>query len=62
MISFPIALTLIVGIIVPMAAPLLGFLMFGNLIKENALRKKGGQYENKDYHTMYIVEILDIVE
>jgi oxaloacetate decarboxylase beta subunit len=40
MISFPIALTLIVGIIVPMAAPLLGFLMFGNLIKESGVLEK----------------------
>jgi oxaloacetate decarboxylase beta subunit len=40
MITFPIALTLIVGIIVPMAAPLLGFLMFGNLIKESGVLEK----------------------
>lgn len=40
MISFPIALILIVGIIVPMAAPLLGFLMFGNLIKESGVLEK----------------------
>ncbi|MBO5137784.1 MAG: sodium ion-translocating decarboxylase subunit beta [Spirochaetaceae bacterium] len=40
MITFPIALTLIVGILVPMAAPLLGFLMFGNLIKESGVLEK----------------------
>ena len=40
MIAFPIALTLIVGILVPMAAPLLGFLMFGNLIKESGVLEK----------------------
>ena len=39
-ISFPIVLTLIVGILVPVAAPLMGFLMFGNLIKESAVLEK----------------------
>ena len=39
-ISFPIALTLIIGIFVPVAAPLMGFLMFGNLIKESGVLEK----------------------
>ena len=39
-ISFPIVLTLIVGILVPVAAPLMGFLMFGNLIKESGVLEK----------------------
>ena len=33
-IIFPIAITLIAGIIVPMSVPLVGSLMFGNLIRE----------------------------
>lgn len=39
-ISFPILLTLVVGILVPVAAPLMGFLMFGNLIKESGVLEK----------------------
>ena len=39
-ISFPIVLTLVVGILVPVAAPLMGFLMFGNLIKESGFLEK----------------------
>lgn len=34
LIIFPIAITIIAGIIVPMSAPLVGALMFGNLIRE----------------------------
>jgi carboxybiotin decarboxylase len=33
-ICFPIIVTLIAGILVPISAPLIGFLMFGNLIRE----------------------------
>lgn len=33
-IAFPVFLTLIVGLLVPIAAPLIGFLMFGNLVRE----------------------------
>jgi oxaloacetate decarboxylase beta subunit len=39
-IIFPIVLTLVVGILVPVAAPLMGFLMFGNLIKESGVLEK----------------------
>lgn len=39
-ILFPIAVSIIVGIIVPVAAPLIGFLMFGNLIKESGVLEK----------------------
>lgn len=39
-ISFPIVLTLVVGILVPVATPLMGFLMFGNLIKESGVLEK----------------------
>jgi oxaloacetate decarboxylase beta subunit len=31
---FPILVTLVAGLLVPMATPLIGFLMFGNLLKE----------------------------
>lgn len=39
-ISFPVIVTLVVSIIVPSAAPLLGFLMFGNLIRECGVCEK----------------------
>ena len=39
-IIFPIVLTLVVGILIPVAAPLMGFLMFGNLIKESGVLEK----------------------
>ncbi len=34
MVAFPICVTLVCGILAPMSAPLIGLLMFGNLIKE----------------------------
>lgn len=40
MILFPIVLTILVGILVPVAVPLIGFLMFGNLIKECGVLEK----------------------
>lgn len=40
MILFPILVLIVVGIIVPVAAPLIGFLMFGNLIKESGVLEK----------------------
>ena len=39
-IIFPIAITIIAGIIVPMSAPLVGSLMFGNLIRECGVLEK----------------------
>lgn len=39
-IAFPVFLTLIVGILVPVAAPLIGFLMFGNLVRECGVLEK----------------------
>ena len=33
-IIFPIVMTIVVSLIVPSSTPLIGFLMFGNLIKE----------------------------
>lgn len=37
MIVFPIAITVIAGIIAPISAPLIGLLMFGNLLKESGV-------------------------
>lgn len=37
---FPIAVTLISSILIPIAAPLVGFLMFGNLIRESGVLEK----------------------
>jgi oxaloacetate decarboxylase beta subunit len=34
---FPIAVTLLVGLIAPQASPLIGFLMFGNLMRESGV-------------------------
>ncbi len=39
-ISFPVILTLITGILIPISAPLIGFLMFGNLIRECGVLEK----------------------
>jgi oxaloacetate decarboxylase beta subunit len=39
-IIFPIAITLVAGILVPMSAPLVGSLMFGNLIRECGVLEK----------------------
>lgn len=39
-IAFPIFTTIIVSVLVPLAAPLIGFLMFGNLVKESAVLEK----------------------
>lgn len=39
-IAFPIFTTIIVSVFVPLAAPLIGFLMFGNLVKESGVLEK----------------------
>ena len=39
-ISFPIFITIIVSILIPMATALIGFLMFGNLVKESGVLEK----------------------
>ena len=39
-ITFPIFITIIVSILVPMATALIGFLMFGNLVKESGVLEK----------------------
>ena len=39
-ISFPIFVTIIVSILIPMATALIGFLMFGNLVKESGVLEK----------------------
>ena len=42
-ILFPILVTLIAGILVPMSAPLVGSLMFGNLIRESGVLERLSQ-------------------
>jgi sodium ion-translocating decarboxylase beta subunit len=42
-ICFPIIVTMLASILVPMAAPLIGFLMFGNLIRECGVLEKLSQ-------------------
>lgn len=37
LITFPIAVTIIAGIVAPISVPLVGFLMFGNLIRESGV-------------------------
>ncbi len=39
-ITFPIIVTILASFLVPMAAPLIGFLMFGNLIRESGVLEK----------------------
>ena len=39
-ITFPIFITIIVSILIPMATALIGFLMFGNLVKESGVLEK----------------------
>ncbi|HAS56296.1 MAG TPA: glutaconyl-CoA decarboxylase subunit beta [Firmicutes bacterium] len=55
-IIFPIAVTVIVTLIVPSCAPLIGCLMFGNLIKESGVVPK--LVENASNSLLYIVTIL----
>lgn len=40
LIIFPIAVTMIAGIIAPISVPLVGFLMFGNLIRESGVLER----------------------
>jgi len=40
MVLFPIAITIAAGIIAPISAPLIGLLMFGNLIKESGVLER----------------------
>ena len=55
-IIFPIAVTIIVTLFVPSAAPLIGCLMFGNLIKESGVVPK--LVENASNGLLYIVTIM----
>lgn len=55
-IIFPIAVTIIVTLIVPSAAPLIGCLMFGNLIKESGVVPK--LVENASNSLLYVVTIM----
>ena len=40
LIMFPIAVTIIAGIVAPISVPLVGFLMFGNLIRESGVLER----------------------
>lgn len=55
-ILFPIIVTIVVTLIIPSAIPLVGMLMFGNLIKESGLVPK--LVENVKESLMYIITIL----
>ena len=55
-ILFPIIVTVVVVLIVPSCAPLIGCLMFGNLIKESGVVPK--LVENASNSLLYIVTIL----
>lgn len=55
-ILFPIIVTILVTLIVPSCAPLIGCLMFGNLIKESGVVPK--LVENASNALLYIVTIL----
>jgi len=39
-VSFPVIVTLVASLLVPIAAPLIGFLMFGNLVRESGVLAK----------------------
>lgn len=56
-ILFPIAVTLIAGLLVPLAAPLIGMLMFGNLLREAAVVErlsKAAQNELANIVTIFL--------
>lgn len=55
-ILFPILVTIIISLIIPSAIPLIGMLMFGNLIKESGLVPN--LVENVKNSLMYIITIL----
>lgn len=55
-ILFPITVTILVTLLVPSCAPLIGCLMFGNLIKESGVVPK--LVENASNSLLYIVTIL----
>ena len=40
LVMFPIAITIIAGIVAPISVPLVGFLMFGNLIRESGVLER----------------------
>jgi len=56
-IMFPISIAVVAGIIAPSSAPLLGFLMFGNLIRESGVLErltKGAQNELANLVTLLL--------
>lgn len=51
-ITFPIIVTLLASLFVPMAAPLIGFLMFGNLIRECGCLEKMSRTAQNEFSTI----------
>jgi oxaloacetate decarboxylase beta subunit len=54
-ISFPIIVTLLASLLVPMAAPLIGFLMFGNLIRECGCLEKMSRTAQNELSTIVTI-------
>ncbi|MDN5314681.1 MAG: carboxybiotin decarboxylase [Clostridiales bacterium] len=54
-IIFPIVITIIAGIIVPMSAPLVGSLMFGNLIRECGVLEKLSQAAQNELSSLVTI-------
>jgi oxaloacetate decarboxylase beta subunit len=56
-ILFPIAVTLVAGLLVPLATPLIGMLMFGNLLREAGVVErlsKAAQNELANVVTLFL--------
>ena len=56
---FPIVVTIIVALLVPSAAPLIGMLMLGNLIKRIG-RSSPSRYRSKRYNNVYCHNLLGV--
>ncbi len=54
-ITFPIIVTLLASLLVPMAAPLIGFLMFGNLIRESGCLEKMSKTAQNEMSTIVTI-------
>jgi len=54
-VSFPIIVTILASLLVPMAAPLIGFLMFGNLIRECGCLEKMSRTAQNELSTIVTI-------
>ena len=54
-ITFPIIVTLMASLLVPMAAPLIGFLMFGNLLRECGVLEKMSRTAQNEMTTIVTI-------